>query len=166
MRPIVIGKITGVHGVKGEIKVMPYTETPEAMADYQPWKIEGRHATPRPPLEVAAFRRQGEGLVVKIKDLDDREEAKTLVGNFIVIDREQLPALERGHYWADLIGLEVTNLEGVNLGKVDYLFETGSNDVLVVKEGNTETLIPYRLGDVVIEVDLEKGTMRVDWDAL
>jgi 16S rRNA processing protein RimM len=162
---ITLGKITGVHGVKGEIKVMPYTDKPESIADYQPWNLEGRVNAAPLSLEVASIRRQGEGLVVKIKGLDDRDEAKTLVGSFIVVDRDQLPVLEKGHYWADLIGLQVTNLEGVDLGKVDFLFETGSNDVLVVKKDKIETLIPYRLGDVVIEVDLEKGFIRVDWDS-
>jgi 16S rRNA processing protein RimM len=160
---ITLGKITGVHGIKGEIKVMPYTQPPEAIAEYQPWHLERTHG-PAQTLRVAQFRRQGEGLVVKLEGLDDRDEAKTLVGGFIVIDRKQLPALDEGHYWADLIGLQVSTIDGVDLGKVDYLFETGSNDVLVVKEGERERFIPYRLGDVVVEIDLEKGYMKVDWD--
>jgi 16S rRNA processing protein RimM len=160
---ITLGKITGVHGIKGEIKVMPYTQPPEAIAEYQPWHLERTHG-PNQPLNVSTFRRQGEGLVVKLQGLDDRDEAKALVGGFIVIDRAQLPPLEKGYYWADLVGLQVLSPEGVNLGKVDYLFETGSNDVLVIKEGSTERLIPYRLGDVVLEVNLEKGYMTVDWE--
>lgn len=163
MAKVVLGKITGVHGIKGEIKIMPYTQPPEAIANYQPWQLE-RSRGPNQMLTTTQMRRQGEGLVVKLEGLDDRDEAKTLVGGFIVIDREQLPVLEEGHYWADLIGLQVTTVDGVNLGKVDYLFETGANDVLVVKDAERERLIPYRLGDVVVEVNLEKGTMTVDWD--
>lgn len=163
MTQIVLGKITGVHGVKGEIKIMPYTQPPEAIAEYQPWQLE-RPRGPFQALSVSHMRRQGEGLVVKLDQCHDRDEAKTLVGSFIVADRNQLPVLEEGHYWADLIGLQVITLEGVSLGKVDYLFETGSNDVLVIKDGEHERLLPYRLGDVVTEVNLEKGIMRVDWD--
>jgi 16S rRNA processing protein RimM len=159
---IVLGKITGVHGVKGEIKIMPYTQPPEAITNYQPWQLEktrGSHLS----LSVSSFRRQGEGLVVKITDLEDRDEAKTLVGSFIVIERDQLPALDEGYYWADLIGLQVFTVNGIDLGRVDYLFETGANDVMVVI-GERERFIPYRLGDVVIEVNLDKAAMIVDWD--
>lgn len=162
MTKIVLGKITGVHGIKGEIKIMPYTQPPEAIAEYQPWQLERTHG-PNQTLSVAQLRRQGEGLVVKLQGYDDRDESKTLVGGFITVDREQLPVLEQGFYWADLIGLQVKTVNGVDLGKVDYLFETGSNDVMVVI-GERERLIPYRLNDVVVEVDLANMTMIVDWD--
>lgn len=141
---------------------MPYTDPPEAIADYQPWQLESPRGLMQ-TLTLSSLRPQGPGLVVKIKGYDDRDLAKTLVGSHIVVEREQLPALEEGHYWADLIGLQVLTLEGVDLGKVDYLIETGSNDVLVVK-GERERLIPYRLKDVVVEVDLEKGILIVDWE--
>jgi 16S rRNA processing protein RimM len=158
---IVVGKITGVHGVRGEIKVMPYTQPPEAIAGYQPWLIERPHGLSYSP-KLTQFRRQGEGLVVKLEGCDDRDKAKTLVGSFIQVERTCLPALTEGYYWADLIGLQVSTVTGVDLGTLDYLFETGSNDVMMVK-GDRERLIPYR-PEVVIEVNLEKGTLVVDWD--
>lgn len=161
MSRIVLGKITGVHGVRGEVKIMPYTQPPESVAQYQPWQLE-RTRGPAQSFTVSTVRRYGEGLLAKLDGCDDRDEAKTLVGSFIVVDRTQLPALESGHYWVDLIGLQVKTVEGVDLGRVDYLFETGSNDVMVVL-GERERLLPYR-PEVVLEVNLEEGFIVVDWD--
>ena len=78
--------------------------------------------------------------------------------------RKQLPAAQPGeYYWSDLQGLEVVTLQGESLGTVDHLLETGANDVLVVT-GERERLIPFVLGQVVDDVDLERGEIRVDWD--
>ena len=75
-----------------------------------------------------------------------------------------LPSTRPGeYYWADLVGLEVRTLDGVDLGRIEQLFETGSNDVIVV-QGERERLIPYIWDQVVREVDLDAGTMLVDWD--
>jgi len=154
---VVIGKITGVHGVRGDIKVMPYTQTPKAMADYQPWLIGTQ------PYHPAQVRINGKGLIVKLKGCDDRDVAKTLVGTLIEVERKQLPELTTGYYWSDLAGLTVTTQNGVLLGKISHLFETGANDVMVVN-GEKERLIPYRLDEVIISVDLDQGTMVVAWD--
>ena len=67
------------------------------------------------------------------------------------------------YYWADLVGLRVETVDGVELGRIEQLFETGSNDVIVV-QGDRERLVPYIWEQVVREVDLEAGVMRVDWD--
>lgn len=89
-----------------------------------------------------------------------------MLGAEIAVDRVQLPELAKEeYYWAELIGLEVLNMAGETLGKVDHLLETGANDVLVVKtDDKQERLIPYVKGGVVKEIDLEKGCLRVDWD--
>jgi 16S rRNA processing protein RimM len=69
----------------------------------------------------------------------------------------------REFYWADLIGLRVITVGGVDLGRIAQLFETGANDVIVV-QGDRERLIPYIWQQVVRDVDLAAGEMRVDWD--
>ena len=95
---------------------------------------------------------------------NDRDQAEALAGAIIAIQREQLPELEDAEfYWADLIGLAVQTQEGVELGHVDHLFETGSNDVVVVK-GDRERLIPFVMDQVIQSVDLESRLMVVDWD--
>ena len=123
-------------------------------------RIQGRWNERR----CAEGRVHGRGLVARLEGITDREVARTLVGAEIAVLREQLPALTEGdYYWADLIGLRVLTEDGLELGVIDYLFETGANDVLVVK-GDRERLIPYVQGDVIKGIDLEQGEMRVDWD--
>ncbi|VAW75829.1 16S rRNA processing protein RimM [hydrothermal vent metagenome] len=86
------------------------------------------------------------------------------MGYEIGIPENSLPVLKSGqHYWKDLVGLQVQNADGEDFGKVDHLLETGANDVLVVK-GERERLIPFVMQKVIVEVDLEQGLIRVDWD--
>ncbi|OGI56215.1 MAG: 16S rRNA processing protein RimM, partial [Candidatus Muproteobacteria bacterium RBG_19FT_COMBO_61_10] len=130
--------------------------------EYEHWRL--RLAGAWREIEVKEGRPQGRGIVVHLKGYDDRDQATTLVGADIAVPRAQLPRLKQGeYYWSQLQGLRVTNLQGVELGRVSHLFETGSNDVLVVV-GEREYLIPY-LPDVVQVIDLDAGTLRVDWDA-
>ena len=118
----------------------------------------GRDAT------LAEGRRQGKGLVARISGIGDRDQAAGLVGEDIAILRSQLPeAVDGDFYWVDLIGLEVVNEDDVSLGKVSKLIETGANAVLVV-DGERERLIPFIKGAVVKAVDLDSGTIRVDWE--
>lgn len=154
---VVIGKITGVHGVQGWLKVMPYTEVPQNAASYQPWLLNGKQAC------VAQHRVNGKGLLVKLEGLDDRDLAKAYVGQQVTVEKAQLPKLESEFYWSDLVGLNVVSVEGKALGTVSSMLETGVHDVVVVK-GKREFGIPYRLGEVITNIDLEQGTMTVDWD--
>jgi 16S rRNA processing protein RimM len=155
---VVIGKVTGVHGVQGWLKVMPYTEQPEAATQYQPWRLAGVEA------RVTAHKRNGVGLLVKLEGLDDRDQAKALVGQLISVARSALPVLEGEYYWADLIGLQVVDTQGKTLGTVVSMLETGVHDVVVVKQGKREFALPYRRGDVIKAIDLLQGTMTVDWE--
>jgi 16S rRNA processing protein RimM len=103
--------------------------------------------------------------VAKLAGCNDRNAAESLVGALITIPRAELPETTQPgeFYWDDLLGLRVETLDGVDLGVIDRLFETGSNDVIVVK-GERERLLPYIWQQVVCEVDLANGLMRVDWD--
>lgn len=162
-RRVVLGRVVGAHGVRGWVKVYSHTDPRENILDYSPWYLdtgdEWRAA------RLLNGRRRGKGLVARLDGCDDRETARQLLDAVIAVDRSQLPALESGeYYWTDLIGLRVVNQAGVDLGSVEHLMETGSNDVLVVV-GESERLVPYLPGDVVLEVDLSMGVLRVDWDA-
>ena len=102
--------------------------------------------------------------VVILEGIADRDAAEALPGVEVAVWRDGLPALAEGEfYWSDLVGLTVATTEGVDLGVVDRMMETGANDVLVVK-GERERLIPFLMDDVVRQVDLEAGHMEVDWD--
>ena len=115
-------------------------------------------------VEVVAGNLQGGGIIAQIKGVDDRNQAETLIGSEIFIRREQLPATAEGeYYWSDLIGLEVVTTEGMALGVVDSLLETGANDVLIVK-GERERAVPFIQGRTIVKIDSEVGRIVVDWD--
>lgn len=156
-----MGRIVGLFGVRGWIKVHSYTRPREAILEYGPWLVEstGTWRT----FNVVEGRRQGNGIVARLEGVSNRDSAAALVGAEIAITGSQLPAAGEGeYYWAELEGMRVVNLAGQELGRVSYLFETGANDVLVV-QGERERLIPFGKG-VVQEVDRAAGVIRVDWD--
>jgi len=159
---VVAGRISGVYGIKGWVKVFSYTQPRENILTYSPWIL--RRGTGCQMLQVSEGRRQGAGVVAHLEGYHDRDAARSLTGAEIVINRSQLAATGEGeYYWVDLIGLQVLTLDGKLLGTVDHLLATGANDVLVV-QGEQERLIPFIQGDVVTDVDLEQGLIRVDWD--
>lgn len=157
-----VGRVSGVYGVQGWIKVYSYTEPRESILAYRPWHVYTKGQWR--PMEVAEGRGHGKGIIARLAGCADRDAASLLIGAEIAVSRKQLPPAEPGeYYWVDLEGLRVVTLSGIELGVVDHLFETGSNDVMVVK-GDREHLIPFIRGDVVVQVDLEHRIMRVDWD--
>ena len=140
-RRVPIGKVSGVFGVHGWLRVRSATEPPARILDYQPWQVggEGRWKS----FEVHRGRPHGGGFVAKLNGLDDRETARRLVGADIAVRRSQLPDPGAGeYYWCDLVGLTVRDGTGTVLGRVRRLMATGANDVIVVTDGDAELLIP------------------------
>jgi len=163
-RRVPVGRIVGLHGVQGWIKLESWTEPRTKIFDYHPWLLA---TAPDAVTEVtgAKGRPQGKGLVAQLPGVDDRDTAAALVGSDIYVAREQLPPPGKGeYYWIDLEGLEVVTTEGAALGRVSHLFATGANDVVVVRDGERERLVPFIQGSVVRSVDLSGGRMVVDWD--
>ncbi|MGJ0484954.1 MAG: ribosome maturation factor RimM [Methylomicrobium sp.] len=157
-----VGKISGVFGVKGWVKVFSYTSPKENILNYLPWLL--KKAGEVKTVEVVDGKLHGSGVIVLIKGVNDRNQAETLLGSEIFIRREQLPETSEGeYYWSDLIGLEVVTTDGVALGVVDSLLETGANDVLIVK-GERERAVPFIKEQVIVEIDREGGRIVVDWD--
>lgn len=165
-RKVILGRISGVFGVRGWIKVFSYTEPRENIVSYRSWCIGSDNNWQR--YELAEGKRHGKGVVARITQIVDREQAAELVGCDIAVDRDALPASEEGkYYWTDLVGLIVATPDGQVLGRVAGLVETGANDVLVVKgdgDGEHERLIPFVLDQVIMDVDLSDGKIVVDWD--
>jgi 16S rRNA processing protein RimM len=165
---IVLGKITSVHGVRGEVKIYSFTDPIDNLLDYSPWTLKREGEVKQ--VELVSGRLQGKILVAKLKGLDDREVARTFAGFDICVPRALLPDLDDGEfYWHQLEGLKVIDLQGQLLGRLDHLLETGANDVMVVKPcpgslDDRERLLPYT-EQCVQQVDLAAGEMRVDWDA-
>jgi 16S rRNA processing protein RimM len=160
---VVMGKIVAAHGIKGWVKIQTYTEYLDSLLDYDTWYI-GKEEAWR-PLEVLEAEVHSKVLVARLEGVADRTAAERYKGQLVAVPRSELPEEEEGeYYWSDLIGLKVLNLAGEELGTVETLLETGANDVLVVKGGSGELLIPF-IEDVIGEVDLAKQTIRVDWQA-
>ncbi len=165
----IVGKLGSTYGIRGWLRIYSSTEQAESIFDYQPWflNIKGQWQA----VELESWRYHSHDLIVKLKNIDDRDVAQTLTNVEIGVSADNFPELEEGYYWHDLIGCQVLNLEGYQLGVVSDMMETGSNDVFVVKANlndafsKQERLIPYLEQTVVKRVDLATKTIEVDWDA-
>ncbi|OED43977.1 16S rRNA processing protein RimM [Endozoicomonas sp. (ex Bugula neritina AB1)] len=167
-----LGHISAVYGVKGWLKIHSNTSPIENILDYDHWILDrdGQLMT----VEIDQSRRHGKGLVAHIVGCDDRELARTYCGYQITIPTDQLPEPDDDEvYWHQLETLNVysRNNAGDNilLGKISHLMETGANDVMVItpSKGSVdrrERLVPWLIDQVVLEVNPEKGFIRVDWD--
>ncbi|WP_442497514.1 ribosome maturation factor RimM [Methylobacter sp. sgz302048] len=161
-KDINVGRISGVFGVKGWLKVFSFTDPRENILSYSPWLL--KKGSEIKQLDVIDGALHGKAVIAQLDGIIDREQAAGLIGWDIFITHNQLPETTEGeYYWSDLIGLKVETVEGVQLGVVDSLLETGANDVLVV-QGERERAIPFLQGEIIIDIDLDTGTMIVDWD--
>ena len=157
-----VGKISGVFGIKGWVKVFSFTECRENILSYSPWLLKKDSETRL--IAVIDGKLQGKAVVAQLDGVNDRDQAASFMGWDIYITPEQLPKVAKDeYYWSDLIGLNVETDLGVELGVVESLLETGANDVVIVK-GERERVIPFLQGQTIIAIDLEAGRMVVDWD--
>lgn len=186
---VLIGRVTSVFGIKGWVNVYSYTDPAENILDYARWLLspsegDGQHERASIPkfkqckkVAVSEGQRHGKKIIALLENCQSREAASAYIQHDIFIERSELPDLENEVYWIDLEGLQVVNLQGQVLGHIDKMLETGANDVMVVQSelvsgaasnetnGNQirEILIPYVEDHYVIEVNLEQGLVRVDW---
>ncbi len=162
-RLILLGRIVGIHGVQGWVKLESWTEPRTQIFSYLPWVL--KNVRGEQEIRGCQGREQGKGLVACIPGVTDRDQAAVWVGSEVWVRRSALPRPQPGeYYWADLEGLEVVTTTGVRLGTVSHLFSTGANDVLVARDGEREHLVPFVTGQFVAEVDLDAGRIVVDWD--
>jgi 16S rRNA processing protein RimM len=157
---VIMGRIVAPYGVLGWIKVLPDTESLDSLLSYKTWQV-GKGEDWR-EVKLVSGKVHNDVLVVKLEGINDRDAAFTCKGQQVAIPRSGLPVLDDSEfYWSDLIGLAVKNQEGVDFGNITDVFETGANDVLVVK-GEFERLIPFT-EQTVVEVNVDQQTMLVDW---
>lgn len=160
---LTLGKISGVFGVKGWVKIFSHTAPLQEIIRYSPLYMKKRQEWK--VVTITDGHKQGKGVVAQLEGINDRDQAFTLIGMKLGIQRKQLSNLaDDDYYWTDLEGLSVVTTDDVLLGEIAWLFATGSNDVMVVK-GEQEHLIPWILDDIVKVVDLEGAQVRVKWDA-
>ncbi len=158
---VVLGTISGLFGVRGWVKVFSHTSPRTNILNYPVWYLKQSGKWVAHKLENG--HAQGKGVVAQLENCVDRDQAARFLKAEIAIPRDQLPEIGLDeYYWSDLEGLSVVTEAGVDLGRVDSLFETGSNDVMVVK-GERQRLVPFT-HDAVKSVDSENGIITVDWD--
>lgn len=158
---VVMGRVRAPHGLKGWIKVQPFTQEVEGLLEYPEWWLgaAGQWQQHR----VAESAVHGAVVVARLDGFVDRDAAAGLRGRDVAIPRAVLPENREGEfYWNDLLGIEVRNRDSVVLGLVANILETGANTVLVVR-GEKELLVPF-IQDVIVKVDVKAGQVVVDWE--
>ncbi len=161
-RRVTLGRICGLYGIKGWVKVHSYTEPRDNIVGFGSWILERDGERQR--VELEAGHAQGKNVVAKLRGIDDRDRARQWLGAEIEVDRAELPPCEPGeYYWVDLEGLEVRGTGGERLGTVERIMATGANDVIVLC-GPGDRLIPF-VEPVVRRVDVPGGVIVVDWDS-
>ena len=180
-----LGKLVGVWGVKGWLKVFSYTRPRKNIGQYKRWLLvptsskKRNNATVKKSQSLQAIlvaikncKEQGQNIVANIEGIDYRDQAENLLGFEVYIEKSQLKPLNKGEfYWSDMIGCDVINTQNDALGKVTSIMETGANDVLVVQQDSQdqdtldnllEHLVPYS-DDIVLSVDIKNSLIQVDW---
>ncbi|UQB42945.1 ribosome maturation factor RimM [Thiomicrospira microaerophila] len=159
---LILGRINGVYGVKGWVKIYSHTDPVGNILSYQPWWVKRQGQWVEMKVIESHAPQGGKAIVAHLESVNSREQARELMGSDIAVMREQLPDDEDGFYWTDLIGCQVENSQGLLLGEVIELVETGAHDVLRVK-GDMQILIPFVWDVYVLDVDLDKRLIKVDW---
>lgn len=174
-----VGVITGAWGIKGGVRIKPFSADPQALFSTKRWYWQLPEALPSAqrdrlvglaqPLRVASAREQGDNIVALLQDLDDRDVAQACKGLRLFVRRSSFPTADEGeYYWVDLIGLEVFNRQQERLGTVAGLMQTGPHSVLRIEDidarsgKSLERLVPF-VDAYVDSVDLPSKRLQVDW---
>jgi 16S rRNA processing protein RimM len=155
---LLVGKITGVHGIHGEIKIIPYGD-----CDKKSWKIiylsRGKNNL---ICEVTSNRPHKDAILASLEGYTDRNKAIELIGYDVFVEKASLPALPKGEYYHfQLKGMEVTTIEGKRIGVITSLISTGSNDVYVVKDSSGKELLIPATADVIQKIDVCAGKLVI-----
>ena len=171
---IALGRVSGLFGIKGWVKVFSDTQPRENITHYGTWWLNSAEGTKDwQEHKILQARPHGKTIIASFDGITTREAAAKLIGQQVGIPRSLLPeAQENEYYWADLVGCKVVSVSGEEMGLVDRLFETGANDVLVVNRSkdrnkgndNSEVLIPWVVPDVITSIDIGAKQIVVDWD--
>jgi len=157
--PFIIGKVTGVHGLRGTLKVWSFAESVDTFSPGRRVLLKFETESGKSYTILAASPHK-KGVLLSLEDVDTRELAEDLVGTQILINRDQLPEPEEDTwYWQDLLGLDVVDRNRGFIGKITDILPTGANDVLVVTDKALETLVPMHK-HFVESVDIETKTVK------
>ena len=153
---VIIGRVGGPHGVRGELRIIPLTDFPERFSDMHNVMVGSDR------LHIESIRPQGRNILMRFREYPTREEAQQLTGRLLTVAREEAVPLDDGEYYVfDIVGLTVYDEMDNEIGTIDNVLHTGSNDVYVVRtEEGGELLVPA-LRTVVCAIDLADGRMTV-----
>jgi 16S rRNA processing protein RimM len=157
---IIIGRVSGFHGIEGKLRIHYYNETRSDFLSYRTVYLEDRdgHVHPHEIQEAKIHRKF---ISVQLKGCKGTEDAEKLIGASVLVKKENLPPLGEGeYYWFEIIGMDVVTDDGRSLGRVEKILPTGSNDVYLVQGCGGEWLIPAT-EEVVVRVDRDKGQMVI-----
>lgn len=159
---VVIGRFGRPHGIKGLVSVNSFTEPRDNILSYTDWHVFLNNIWQ--PVKLLSAQAHNKTIVAQVEGYPEREIVARLTNADIAVHKDQLAALEPGeYYWHDLVGMKVINKDNQPFGTVTEVMPTGSNDVLVV-QGEKRHLIPYLLGQFIIEINDQEKVITVDWD--
>lgn len=155
-----IGQIVNTFGIKGMVKVKPFTDDITRFDRLKKVYIENK--TVKKEYEIEEVKYHKDMVLIKFKGIENPEQANLLRDTYLLVDRENEEPLEEGIYYiVDMIGLDVYTQEGDVLGKLEDIFNTGSNDIYVVKDELGKQILLPAIGDVIKQIDMENRKMIV-----
>ena len=158
-----MGRIVAPYGLKGWVRIEPYSPDPNSLGAYASWWV-GRDGNWRELKVAESVLQHGASLVARFEGCTERDAALALKGSEVALERAALPQNAKDEfYWVDLVGLEVVNMRDEGLGAVAELFESGAHPVMRVVDGETERLLPF-VEQVVRQVDMAQRRIRVEWE--
>jgi len=158
---IIIGKVVSAQGNKGEVNVLPLTDSIDRFKNLSTVFLRNKNS--QTVLSIEKIRIKKDMVILKLKDIENIEEAKTIVGSFLEVERKNAVKLPKGTYFIfEIIGLEVYTENNVFLGKVENVISTGSNDIYIVKDKNEKELFIPAIREVVKNINLEKKRITIN----
>lgn len=155
-----VGKIVNTHGLRGEVKVVAWTDSPEVFEDIE--YVYAKKNDEYERLDVKSIKYQKGNLIIKFPQIKDIDEAQMYKNKVLYAERGMLGELPEGvHYIADLIGLEIVKEDGETVGTIADVFNTGANDIYDVKREDRKNLLIPVIDDVVLNIDIENKKVTV-----
>ncbi len=151
------GKIVNIHGIRGEVKIMPYCDSPELLCEFDRLFL-GKSLK---EIYIQRSRVQKNMVICKIEGIDSPEQAEKLRNQMLYMHRDDLELDENTYFIQDLIGITVKDADtGEIYGTIDDVLQTGANDVYSIKNSDKNYLVPA-IADVVVDTDIDSGIMTI-----
>lgn len=163
---VLLGRVLAPYGVKGWVKVEPFTESPETLRLFSEWRLgKGDPSDAWKAVKIAESAEHSGNIVARFDGCTDRDAALEYRGMGIAVAKNALPPVKPGEFYlADLVGLAVVNAQGEGLGQIASSFSNGAHEILRVELDGKERLLPF-VPAIVQNVDVQAGVVRVEWQS-